>query len=61
MIELKLTLKGDVTLVECEAANLKQEFPTEDISALLKDLPHLVEAEEHYKTKLKMKESLNQT
>jgi len=45
MIELKLTLKGDVTLVECEAANLKQEFPTEDISNLLEDLPHLVEAE----------------
>lgn len=40
----------NVTWVECEAACIAEEFPCEDIPALLMDLPYLIEAtKEHYK------------
>jgi len=41
--------KKGTTLVECEAANIKQEFPNEDIPELLNDLPNLILAEKKYK------------
>lgn len=36
------------TFVECEAANIAQEFLNEDIPALLIDLPNLIFAEKEY-------------
>jgi len=39
----------NTTLLECEAANLAQEFLNEDIPALLNDLPSLILAERDYK------------
>ena len=40
---------GDkLTFVECEAANISQEFPNEDIPSLLNDLPKLILAEKKY-------------
>lgn len=45
---LKPAKKG-TTLVECEAANIKQEFLNEDIPKLLNDLPNLILAEKKYK------------
>ena len=41
--------KKNITFVECEAANIKQEFLNEDISKLLIDLPDLIMAEKKYK------------
>ena len=46
---LKPSKKGS-TLVEYEAANMKQEFLNEDIPGLLNDLPKLILAEKKYKT-----------
>ena len=37
------------TTVNCETANLAQEFLNEDIPALLNDLPNLILAEKDYK------------
>jgi hypothetical protein len=45
---LKPAKKG-ATLVECKAANIKQEFPNEDVPELLNDLPNLILAEKKYK------------
>jgi len=45
---LKPAKKG-LTLVECEAANIKQEFLNEDIPGLLNDLPELILAEKKHK------------
>jgi hypothetical protein len=45
---LKPAKKG-TTLVECEAANINQEFLNEDIPELLNDLPNLILAEKKYK------------
>lgn len=45
---LKPAQKG-TTLVECKAANIKQEFPNEDVPELLNDLPNLILAEKKYK------------
>ena len=39
------------TFVECEEANISQEFLNEDIPALLIDLPNLILAEKEYKNK----------
>jgi len=39
----------NTTFVECEVANLAQEFLNEDIPALLNDLPNLILAEKEYK------------
>lgn len=39
----------EVTFVECEDANIAQEFLNEDIPNLLIDLPHLVLAEKKYR------------
>jgi len=41
--------KKNITFVECEAANIKQEFLNEDIPELLIDLPDLIMAEKKYK------------
>jgi len=41
--------KSGSTKVECEAANIKQEFLNEDIPELLNDLPNLIMAEKDYK------------
>jgi len=41
--------KKSTTLVECEAANINQEFLNEDIPELLNDLPDLILAEKKYK------------
>ena len=38
----------DVSLVECKAANISQEFLNADIPNLLRDLPHLILAEKNY-------------
>ena len=38
-----------VTLVECEEANINQEFMNGDIPGLLYDLPSLILAEKQYK------------
>ena len=38
----------DSTFVECEAANIAQEFLNEDIPALLIDLPNLIMSEKEY-------------
>jgi len=35
--------------VECQAANIKQEFLNEDIPELLNDFPNLIIAEKKYK------------
>jgi len=45
---LKPSKKGS-TLVECQAANIKQEFLNEDIPELLNDFPNLIIAEKKYK------------
>ena len=45
------TLKNkskDTTFVECEPANIAQEFLNEDIPALLNDLPNLILSEKKY-------------
>jgi len=39
----------ETCLVECQGANLKQEFLNQDIPALLNDLPNLILAEKEYK------------
>ena len=39
----------DTTFVECEAANIAQEFLNEDVPDLLNDLPNLIIAEKIYK------------
>lgn len=40
---------GDkTTFVECDAANIGQEFLNEDIPELLNDLPNLIMAEKEY-------------
>jgi hypothetical protein len=39
----------NTTFVECEAANIGQEFLNEDIPDLLNDLPNLIMAEKKYK------------
>ena len=39
----------NTTLFECQAANIKQEFPNEDIPELLNDLANLILAEKKYK------------
>ena len=39
---------GDTTFVECEAANIAQEFLNEDVPDLLNDLPNLIMAEKKY-------------
>ena len=39
----------NTTFVECEAANLAQEFLNEDVPELLNDLPNLILAEREYK------------
>lgn len=36
------------TFIECEAANIAQEFLNEDVPALLIDLPNLIMAEKEY-------------
>ncbi len=38
------------TLVECESANIEQEFLNEDIPGLLSDLPDLILAEKKHKS-----------
>ncbi len=38
----------EATFVECEAANIAQEFLNEDIPRLLSDLPNLIIAEKKY-------------
>lgn len=45
---LKPAKKGS-TIVECAAANIKQEFLNENIPELLNDLPNLILAEKEYK------------
>lgn len=40
--------KKNTTFVECEDANIKQEFLNEDIPELLIDLPDLIMAEKKY-------------
>jgi len=37
-----------ITFVECESANIAQEFLNEDIPALLNDLPNLIIAEKKH-------------
>jgi len=37
------------TFVECEEANISQEFPNEDIPMLLNDLPNLILSEKEYR------------
>ncbi|MFA6991874.1 MAG: hypothetical protein WC269_01160 [Candidatus Gracilibacteria bacterium] len=39
------------TFMECEDANIGQEFLNEDIPSLLIDLPNLILAEKEYRTK----------
>jgi len=39
---------SETSLVECQGANLKQEFLNQDIPALLNDLPNLILAEKEY-------------
>lgn len=39
----------ETTRVVCEAANIDQEFLNEDVVALLKDLPDLIQAEKKYR------------
>lgn len=38
----------DSCFIECEAANIAQEFLNVDVPALLNDLPHLILAEKEY-------------
>lgn len=40
--------KGNIVFVECEAANIAQEFLAEDVADLLIDLPNLIIAEKEY-------------
>lgn len=40
---------GNRVFVECEAANIAQEFLKEDVADLLIDLPNLILAEKEYK------------
>lgn len=42
-------INNETTFVECEAANIGQEFLNEDIPNLLIDLPNLILAEKEYK------------
>jgi hypothetical protein len=42
--------KDNTTMLVCEAAKIRQEFPNEDIPNLLFDLPNLIQAEKNYKT-----------
>ena len=41
----------EATFIECEAARIKQEFPNEEIPALLQDLPDLILEEKEYQFK----------
>lgn len=43
------SVKKNTTLVECDEANIKQEFLNEDIPEILNDLPNLIMAEKKYK------------
>lgn len=43
--------KNNIMHVECEAANIAQDFLAEDVAALLIDLPNLIAAERDYKKK----------
>ncbi len=53
-MEIVLTdLTKEIVLVTCKEANIKQEFPIEDIPGLLKDMPHLIKAEKGYVEKKK--------
>lgn len=48
--EYSLEERGNgVVFVVCKDANIAQEFPTEDVAALLIDLPNLLIAERDYK------------
>lgn len=47
----KLSTKGKVTHVTCDAAKIDQEFLNEDIPALLSDLPNLILSEKKYQKK----------
>ncbi len=42
-------IDNEATFVECEAANIGQEFLNEDVLNLLIDLPNLILAEKEYK------------
>lgn len=40
--------KGGVIFVECEDANIAQDFLAEDVASLLIDIPNLIIAEKEY-------------